>query len=471
MPVNELPHLTRDKESQRWQYKRRWPKECKGFQTTRYVVKFRKALTDEQVMDAWLAANREYDRKVGIVRDFPEMVAVGKQIDAITQTLPYLKTLVAALDAENAADSRRAAEREYEVNLLKLAQLGDADARAEFAARFNIPLQGAVPVEPQGGVPVTIDRVLEAWANEYRDRDPQRRVPSDKALQAKRGVLLYMFEARRKAEDLRGITETDLKQHRAYLLSDDRKPGRKGNKLPNAHAHIEELKTCFNVADRNGLLGDMPNPAAKLQHISKAEVTRMDFTAAERAAILTAAREAHPQVKWAHYIAAYTSAIPTELRFLTPSHFRVEDGVQVVDIRPAKGSALKTQYRPRTVPLHPALVAEGLLSYVETIRREGGDDALLFGYSAALLSDKINAVIHRLKAAGAVADDPLKSFYSHRHTILTELDGRLILDDEGRKVDASYLVGGHAPPDIHKKHYVHVKMPRLLAAIETLAAV
>jgi hypothetical protein len=50
---------------------------------------------------------------------------------------------------------------------------------------------------------------------------------------------------------------------------------------------------------------------------------------------------------------------------LTPRHIYQEDGIWVIDI---KGD-LKTQYRPRKLPMHSAILWEGFLDYVAEIRR------------------------------------------------------------------------------------------------------
>jgi len=327
------------------------------------------------------------------------------------------------------------------------------------------------PETTPGGKPITIDEVVRVWSNEYRQNDePLHREPSDSAKAAKAGVLLYMFETLKKPDDMRQITAADLRKHRAYLIGDPR-PGKKGRK-PNVYDHIQQIITCFNAAERNGLL--TTNPAEKLQNVNKDKGKRPRFTEIERIAVLRAALECEPDVKWAHWISGCTSAIPSELRFLTPGHFYIEDGYKVVDIKPPPGYRLKTEYRPRCLPLHPALLAQGLWERVEQVRRERGDSAPLFAsLTEAQFSQHINAVVHRLKKTGVIVDEPSgprKTFYSHRHSVITALDGRKILDDEGREVDASYIVGGHSPPDVHKAHYVHVTMARLYKAIETLSA-
>ena len=51
---------------------------------------------------------------------------------------------------------------------------------------------------------------------------------------------------------------------------------------------------------------------------------------------------------------------------------RVEDGIQVIRIDPAdreEGGSVKNLASIRSVPLHPALVAEGFLTYVESLPR------------------------------------------------------------------------------------------------------
>jgi hypothetical protein len=81
---------------------------------------------------------------------------------------------------------------------------------------------------------------------------------------------------------------------------------------------------------------------------------------------------------------------------------------------------LKTKVSIRTVPLHSALLAEGFLTYVESV----GDGPLfpqlrLDGYgrragqASTDLSDWLRKVVK--------ITDPAKVFYSHRHTAISYL--------------------------------------------------
>jgi integrase len=53
---------------------------------------------------------------------------------------------------------------------------------------------------------------------------------------------------------------------------------------------------------------------------------------------------------------------------------RLENGIHVIRIDPAnreQGGSVKNRASIRTVPLHPALIAEGFLTYVESLPKEG----------------------------------------------------------------------------------------------------
>lgn len=77
-------------------------------------------------------------------------------------------------------------------------------------------------------------------------------------------------------------------------------------------------------------------------------------------------------LRWAAVIGLYTGARVGEIAQLFLRDFTVEDGIPCIRIQvESDGQALKTESSERLVPLHPDLVALGLLERVERLRQQG----------------------------------------------------------------------------------------------------
>ena len=110
---------------------------------------------------------------------------------------------------------------------------------------------------------------------------------------------------------------------------------------------------------------------------------------------------------------------------------------------------LKTKVSIRTVPLHSALLAEGFLTYVESV----GDGPLfpqlrLDGYgrragqASTDLSDWLRKVVK--------ITDPAKVFYSHRHTAISYLRNTRLPDGSPAvKEDVERYLTGHGKNGAH----------------------
>ncbi len=115
------------------------------------------------------------------------------------------------------------------------------------------------------------------------------------------------------------------------------------------------------------------NPATGLRLPKAASAERFPYNNEEAALILAAARkEGRPSVRWAHWIMAFTGARVGEVLQLAVADIRSENGIHylVIDEDAQKGKPVKTGER-RHVPIHPALIAEGLLGYAASLPSDG----------------------------------------------------------------------------------------------------
>jgi hypothetical protein len=155
-------------------------------------------------------------------------------------------------------------------------------------------------------------------------------------------------------------------------------------------------------------------------------------------------------VRWSHWLAAFTTAINSEIMDADASEFyQTGDGQWVWDTGDRK---LKTVFRPRITPLHSAIIREGFVAYLETRR-----DKKLFDENPNIAGIKANELVHSLGIE--------KTFYSWRHRVVHRID-KLTAPSLSR------FIAGHAAKDIHEKFYLHHELPEefgeIVAAIEGL---
>ncbi len=92
------------------------------------------------------------------------------------------------------------------------------------------------------------------------------------------------------------------------------------------------------------------------------------FTMEEAATTLLAARnEKAPELRWLPWLCAYSGARINEVAQLTKSDFFQVGEDWFYRLTTAGGKTLKNRYSIRNVPVHPVLVEEGLLRFLETV--------------------------------------------------------------------------------------------------------
>lgn len=142
---------------------------------------------------------------------------------------------------------------------------------------------------------------------------------------------------------------------------------------------IQLLRPLWTWGQDNGWIPEGKNPferaAPKLD--KRQPKPRAPFDDAEAARILEAARAETGFLRWVPWLLAFTGARLEEVCGASCDDVRQDRGVWCLDIRPDSGAtadgarALKNAGSQRLVPLHPALVAEGFLRYVEGLPKGG----------------------------------------------------------------------------------------------------
>jgi integrase len=200
-----------------------------------------------------------------------------------------------------------------------------------------------------------IPELFDAWAAEKRFAE-KTRYSWDRII---RKITAHLGH-----EDAAKITDTDIISWKDALVASDLSPKTVEN-------HLIVIKSFFRWAAKNKRIPN--NPAADVEYRAKIDPAkaRQSYTDDDAKRILAAARlerEAHK--RWVPWLAAFTGARCDELCGAMAADVRVEDGIHVIRIDPAdreKGGSVKNLASIRSVPLHPALIAEGFLTYVESL--------------------------------------------------------------------------------------------------------
>ena len=165
-------------------------------------------------------------------------------------------------------------------------------------------------------------------------------------------------------DDAAKVTKTDLIGWRDSMKA----AGKNNNTWNNRHSLVSQVFARA-VADER-----LPtNPADGLRLPKATPTQRLPYSDDDAVRILSAARsEARPTRRWAHWIMAFTGMRVAEVLQLAVSDIRRDGEIHyfMVEDNSDEGKSVKTGER-RHVPIHAALVAEGLLDYAATLPAQG----------------------------------------------------------------------------------------------------
>ena len=244
-------------------------------------------------------------------------------------------------------------------------------------------------------------------------------------------------------EDVRKITPKNIVQWRDKLLDEG-----------STHKTVDNLltvaKTLFNFAVADKLLAESPAKGINVTVREEPEKVRLAFTIGQAKLILERAREADdPVIRWCNWIGCFSGLRIEEIAGAMRADFQEVHGRMCLVISKrnrAEGASLKTAAARRVVPLHPAILAEGLLEYVAGLE---SDSALFpdlplgsFAKRGAAASKRVN---RWLDSVGI--DDSQLVFHSWRHTWKDWAEADTGLNDTAIR----YLMG-HAAKDVHQEY-------------------
>jgi integrase len=223
--------------------------------------------------------------------------------------------------------------------------------------------------------PVWFAEMVEKWGREQKVPDRGQRQMLTKAnrfaawLKAdrlSRGVTAC-------ADDMRLVTRNEYVRYKEELLKPD-----SGYSHTTVKHHLDDLRTMFRFASKNRSFENPTDGVTRLQRKNGRSKWR-PYTLDERLKILTEARKVGPVIRWCQWVAWATGARVSEIAEASTKDVCQIGGIWCIKILlddREEGASLKNEESHRIVALHSALIAEGFLDYVESIRRQHGEGPL-----------------------------------------------------------------------------------------------
>lgn len=218
-------------------------------------------------------------------------------------------------------------------------------------ARYPAPR----PDAPRGRPKVTITGLIEPWAKGRENVRQRTRDEWERRLGQLSAFLGH--------DDAEAVTGKDLRAWRDHL----RTQGYKAKTIN--ESCLAPVRAIFATAEAEGVL--TVNPLAGLKVALKEDKTkekpRRPYKLEEAKKLLQGAREREDALRWLTWLMAYTGARINEVAQLWKRNVKREGSIPYLSFEPATdaGQAIKTSASRREVPLHPALIREGFLKWIE----------------------------------------------------------------------------------------------------------
>ncbi|KRE04912.1 hypothetical protein ASE63_25205 [Bosea sp. Root381] len=206
---------------------------------------------------------------------------------------------------------------------------------------------------------VTVDALFQRW----KEAHAEKRAPSTFRRYGPSIASLQAFWGER---DVRLLTQDDIW---AWALEREKLPGVSAETInKNDLVAVSSVLGWATKHPGGRLLKENPAVGVSLEPDKKTKKDDKYFSDEEVAAILKAARAARPNPRypraaasrrWTSWICAYTGARIQEVCWLKRDDIKIKDGIWVIHFAKTKTDV------ERTIPIHDALVDEGLLAFRE----------------------------------------------------------------------------------------------------------
>lgn len=198
---------------------------------------------------------------------------------------------------------------------------------------------------------LTFRELFDGWRAEAN--------PSVSTLASWRPVLLSLRESAGHESAVRLTAKEVLSWKDALVKS------RLSSKTVN-DTYLACLRALLSFGVQNQLLTQNVALGIRVKEKQRAGTSRLPYEDQEVAQLLRlSAKQTNPSRRWIPLLAVCTGARAGELAQLWAERVREQDGVFVLDLKPAEdGGTFKNAGSERAVPVHPALVEAGFLDFV-----------------------------------------------------------------------------------------------------------
>jgi integrase len=181
------------------------------------------------------------------------------------------------------------------------------------------------------------------------------------------------------------------------------------------------LRTAFKIAKARRLLPTIPSGQVVLPRIIKPVMK--GYTNEQAVCILTAAKAADdPRFRWLPWLCALSGSRVSAVANLRAGDVKLVDDVWCLDINEDASKAVKTAASCRVVPLHPELVAQGFVTFAQSVADRASplfferkrDHAARHNPGEATTA-AISAWVHRLKVQGVGRKHKVDPSHAWRH--------------------------------------------------------
>lgn len=250
--------------------------------------------------------------------------------------------------------------------------------------------------------------------------------------------------------------------------------------------HLAALSALYKWSISKEILEVDPTKGVRVKASASDSNQIIGYKREQVAAILKATREPRSKrvpaananiSRWVPWLCAFTGARISEILWLRRSDVSRTEGITYIDIQIDKseeGQSVKTSESIRSVPLHPAIIYEGFLEYVESLPK--GEKYLFPGSWKDQYGDRARTPANKLRGwikeqLPEVEDwSRLNPNHSFRHWLTSECR-RASIDRDHQKIltghKATDVHGRYGPADVPILHEEVVKIPSPLDAIDS----
>jgi integrase len=205
------------------------------------------------------------------------------------------------------------------------------------------------PPQRKGRPTLPAEDLVKAWAAE--------RNPSEATLTKYRRTFRHLARILG-FDDVRRITPEDVVTFKQARAAEKIDPGTIAD-------DVLAAGTVCNWATKNKMLTTNPFAGLAPKVLRRGPARREPYTDDEAKRILLAARSETGWLRWGPWLLAFTGARVSEFADMRRGDVRQEGGIWIFDVRPIGVREGKTDNFQRMIPIHPAIIAEGFLDYVD----------------------------------------------------------------------------------------------------------